>query len=337
MQNGKVIIPTSLCQQAVKWYHHYLQHPGHSRLEETMRSVMYWKGMHTTIQKNIKSCRPCQVNKRHSQKYGHLPPKLVITTPWKALCVDLIGPYTLKGRDGSRIDFICLTMINPATSWFEIVELPTVAQETTVPPVDKGKKVTFAKNTKVAKPYFDKSSAQISNLVYKTWFSRYPQCQYKIYNNGSEFKLHFQSLCNTYGIKRKPTSVKNPQANAILERIHGILGNMLHTSELNMAELVKASDIDIFLSDATWAVCSTYHTVLKAYPGAAIFGRDLLFDIPFIADWQKIGECRQRLTDLSNAYENEGRIDYDYKVGQKVLLRKEGILHNTESRWHKKP
>ncbi len=118
----------------------------------------------------------CQVNKKHSQKYGHLPPKLVITTPWKALCVDLIGPYTLKGKDGSIIDFMCLTMINPATSWFEIVELSTVTQETTVPPVGKGKKVTFAKNTKVAKPYFDKSSAQISNLVYKTWFSRYPCC-----------------------------------------------------------------------------------------------------------------------------------------------------------------
>jgi hypothetical protein len=208
----KVIIPTSLHQRAVKWYHHYLQHPGQLRLEETMRSVMYWKGMRTTIQRHVKSCRSCQVNKRHSQKYGHLPLKLVITTPWKALCVDLIGLYTLKGKDGPSIDFMCLTMINPATSWFEIVELPTVAQEMTVPPAGKGKKVTFAKITEVAEPYFDKRSAQISNLVYKTWFSRYPRCRYIIYDNGSEFKLHFWSLCNTYGIKRKPTSVKNPQA-----------------------------------------------------------------------------------------------------------------------------
>ncbi len=47
---------------------------------------------------------------------------------------------------------------------------------------------------------------------------------------------------------------------------------MLCTSKLDVAEMVKASDIDVFLSDATWAVCSTYHTVLKASPGAAIFG-----------------------------------------------------------------
>jgi hypothetical protein len=126
-KNGKVMIPTSLWNRAVSWYHHYLQHPGHSSLKETMRSVMYWKSMHTTIQKYVKSCRSCQVNKRHSQKYGHLPPKLVITTPFKALCVDLIGPYTLKGKDGLSNDFMCLTMINSTTSWFEIVELPTVA------------------------------------------------------------------------------------------------------------------------------------------------------------------------------------------------------------------
>ncbi len=63
----------------------------------------------------------------------------------------------------------------------------------------------------------------------------------------------------------------------------------------------------------------------------------MLFDIPFIADWQKIGKYRQRLTDRSNARENKGRIDYDYEVGQKVLLRKEGILRNAEPRWHKKP
>jgi hypothetical protein len=93
-----------------------------------------------------------------------------------------------------------------------------------------------------------------------------------IYNNGSEFKLHFCNLCKTYGVKRKPPSIKNPQANAILEHIHAVSTNMLHTAKLDMAELVNASDIGIFSADAVWAICSTYHTVLKASPSAAIFG-----------------------------------------------------------------
>jgi hypothetical protein len=40
------------------------------------------------------------------------------------LSVDLIGPYTLKGKDDTAIDFMAFTMIDPATSWFKIVEFP---------------------------------------------------------------------------------------------------------------------------------------------------------------------------------------------------------------------
>ena len=60
--------------------------------------------------------------------------------------------------------------------------------------------------------------------------------------------------------------------------------NMLRTSELDMADSVEPEDISTFLNDAAWAtIRSTYHTVLKASPGAAIFGRDMLFDIPYLA------------------------------------------------------
>jgi hypothetical protein len=59
-------------------------------------------------------------NKRHSQKYGHVLSKLVIMTPQRALCVALIRQYTLKGIDNTRINFMCLTMIDPATSWSDI-------------------------------------------------------------------------------------------------------------------------------------------------------------------------------------------------------------------------
>jgi hypothetical protein len=110
---------------------------------------------------------------------------------------------------------------------------------------------------------------------------------------------------------------------------------MLHTVELDMAELVNASDIDIFLAGAAWANCSTHHTVLKTSSGTAIFGQDMLFVIPFIADWKKIGEHRQRLTDLNTAHENKGRIDYDYKVGQKILVRNKDILRKAQSIWQK--
>ena len=74
-------------------------------------------------------------------KYGKLPAKLAITTPWEALCVDLIGPYTLKGKDKPVIDFMCVTMIDPATCWFEIAELLiSQSSELDIPMGTKGHK-----------------------------------------------------------------------------------------------------------------------------------------------------------------------------------------------------
>ncbi len=189
----------------------------------------------------------------------------------------------------------------------------------------------------IVEEIFDKISERIAWLVNKMWLSRYPRCCFVIYNNGSEFKLNFEYLCITYGIKRKPTTVKNPQANAILECLHQVLAQMLRTAELNMAEIVTPDDVDVFVDNAAWAICSTYHTVLKTSPGMAIFGCNMLFDIPFIADWNKIGNYRQHQTDLNTARENSKQVDYDYKVGNKVLLTEEGILRKAESPCSKKP
>ena len=118
-----LVVPKDLQDQVVAWYHHNLQHPGSTHLEETLRSAMYWKGMRHTIRSHVKKCHSFQVNKRRKHKYGKLPTKLAITIPWEAVCVDLIGPYTLKGKDGTQIDFMCVTMIDPATSRFETKEL----------------------------------------------------------------------------------------------------------------------------------------------------------------------------------------------------------------------
>ncbi len=52
----------------------------------------------------------------------------------------------------------------------------------------------------------------------------------------------------------------------------------------------------------------------------------MLFDIPLIADWKQIGEFRLHQTDRSNKRENSSRVDYNYKVGDKILIRKDGIL-----------
>ena len=115
--------------------------------------------MRNTVRSYVKKCHSCQTNKWQKLKYGKLPTKIAVTTPWEALCVNLVGPYTLKGKNGTQIDFMCLTMIDPASSWFEIVELP-VLETLNNPPVVSKKGTKAHKQPKEA--YFDKSSAMIA-------------------------------------------------------------------------------------------------------------------------------------------------------------------------------
>ena len=63
----------------------------------------------------------------------------------------------------------------------------------------------------------------------------------------------------------------------------------------------------------------------------------MLFDIPILADWNKIGDHRQHQTDLNTECENCSRRDWDYKVSDKVLLRKDGSLHKSESQYEFDP
>ncbi len=118
--------------------------------------------MLTAISRYVKTCDCCQKGKSRKWKYSELPPKIAETVPWQTVCVDLIGPYTLKSKDGTILDFMCLTMIDPVIRWFEIVELPTTD-------------ITYVRNGKeMIEVIIDKFSAMVSHLFNKSWLSRYP-------------------------------------------------------------------------------------------------------------------------------------------------------------------
>ena len=58
----------------------------------------------------------------------------------------------LKGKDGTVLDFMCLTMIDPASGWFEKFELPVIEIRPRT-----GKKVK-------KEEILDKTSKQIARL-----------------------------------------------------------------------------------------------------------------------------------------------------------------------------
>lgn len=216
--------------------------------------------------------------------------------PWDKMCIDLIGPYTIrrKGKNAKDLVCKCVTMIDPATSWFEIHQ------------------------------YNDKRSVTVANIAEQEWFSRYPWPSQVTYDRGSEFIGHdFQDMLkNDYGIKRKPITVRNPQANAIVERIHQVIGNIIRTFELQDNYLDEDDPWKGILSATAFAVRSTYHTTLQRTPGQLVFGRDMIFNVQHTANWEYIRSRKQKLIKKNNLNENKKRIPHTYSIGDRVMLRK---------------
>jgi hypothetical protein len=90
---------------------------------KTLRMHFTWPGLNEDVEKVCRRCYTCQLTKKTKKKYGHLPPKKAEVAPWDTLCIDLIGPYTMKEHGKKKWILHCLTMIDPATGWFEIAEI----------------------------------------------------------------------------------------------------------------------------------------------------------------------------------------------------------------------
>jgi hypothetical protein len=144
------------------------------------------------------------------------------------------------------------------------------------------------------------------------------------YDRGSEFiGKDFQKMIkNDYGIKGKPITVRNPQANAIVERVHQVIGNIIRTFELEDNYLDEEDPWKGILSATAFAICSTFHTTLNHTPGQLVFGRDMIFNIKHKANWEFIRQKKQNLIDKNNERENAGRIPHVYNIGDKVLLKR---------------
>ena len=289
--NDKIVIPTTLQTHITQWYHTYLCHPGETRTEKTIRQHFTWTNLRNTVHNICQKCDTCQRTKKSIKKYGLLPEKEAEAIPWEKLCVDLIGPYKIKNTTNQQILTLwCLTMIDPATGWIEIREIK------------------------------NKDASNIANLVEQTWLTRYPWPMELTYDRGTEFMGEFALMIEEdYGIKRKGTTVRNPQANSILERVHQTFGNIIRTFEVHHSEMTSESPWDGILSATMFALRATYHLTLQATPIQLVFGRDAMLNVQFQADWQLIKQLKQKQIHQDNLKENKRRIPHEYKIGDKVL------------------
>ena len=97
-----------------------------------------------------------------------------------------------------------------------------------------------------------------------------------------------------YGIKTKPDSSGNPQANVTMERIHQLLGNIVRTYNLQETYVDDAEPCMGILATEDFSVRSTYHRTKQKSPGQLVFGQDMILPIKHIANWRHICQRKQK-------------------------------------------
>ena len=108
-------------------------------------------------------------------------------------------------------------------------------------------------------------------------------------------------------------------SNAILERIHQVLGNLVHNFKVQKPYVGKNDPWTGILAYAAFSIRSTTIRQKCYSPGQLIFGHDMILLIKHRVDWGLI--CQQKQTQMirDNDSKNKHRFDYDYKVGDKFM------------------
>ena len=288
----KIFLPTLLLNNAVQWYHLSLGHVGSARLRDTMSQHLYHPILHTQIEQTMAQCKDCQKNKTSTCSHGQLVPRKVSSHLWQEVAVDLIGPWKLSIHN-VEVSFTALVIIDLVTN---LVELICVN---------------------------NKTSAHVVLQFKHAWLAWYLTPRKCLHDQGSKFLgCPLQQMLAAHGIQSCPTTAKNPQANAICERMHQMIGNSIHTMQVLTPPLgldAAYQLVDHALANCLFATQSVVHSGLQSTPGALAFGRNMILNIPTVADWNLIRQHYQQLVDKRLLATSRQGFSHDYNVGDKVL------------------
>ena len=115
----------------------------------------------------------------------------------------------------------------------------------------------------------------VANVLEQTWLTRYPWPEQVVLDKGSEFMGEVREMLQDYGIKRRPITTRNPQANAMVERAHQTVHNLVRTMQLQ--DRSQSDEHEPFAGDLSacrMAMRATVHTTTRATPMQLVFNRD---------------------------------------------------------------
>ena len=112
-------------------------------------------------------------------------------------------------------------------------------------------------------------------------------------------------------------------SNAVLERIHQVLGNLVPTFNISQTYVDENDPWTGILAVAVFSIISKTNRLKGYSPGQSLFDRDMILPIKHRVDWEIIYQQNQAQISKDNIRKNRHRFDYDYKVGENAMITKQ--------------
>jgi hypothetical protein len=238
--------------------------------------------------------KDCQKYKLAGRGYGLLPKQEVWIAPWEEVAINLIRPWKVKVI-GQQVEFNALTCIDTSSNLVKLIRVD------------------------------NKTAEHIRDKFTQSWLCQYPCPVQCLHDKGCEFiGQNFQWPLEILYIKDVCSTSKNPQSNAICERMHRTIANVLrtlvHTNPPR--NMTQARDIiEDALETVMHAMQTSVATTLGSTPGALAFAQGMFLNVPLIADWQAIVRTCEHHVNENLRCANRKQRQYDYALGQQVLKK----------------
>ena len=117
---NRVVIPQAGHAAVMRELHE--GHPGICRMKSLARSVAWWPGIDADLERMVKDCHECQIN-RKSPAPAPLHPWEWPTRPWARIHIDFTGPFLGKQF---------LVVVDAHSKWLEVVPVPNLTSQITI-------------------------------------------------------------------------------------------------------------------------------------------------------------------------------------------------------------
>lgn len=317
-------VPSSMVNSLLYASHNDPMSGGHFSFERTYNKLkhhFWWPHMRSTIRNHIKSCGPClRFNVSRQKKFGRLHTIPPPDGPFQIIGIDYCGPMRRTPRDNKYV----LVITDYFTRYVTAIPLPNCTAETT------------AEN------------------LFNEIFCKFGIPETIISDRGTHFHnqlmAHMKLLIGYNHIYSTPY---HPQSNGIVERF-----NSTFISQISKLQDEELNNWDEYLQAIVFAYNSGIHKTTKFSPYELVFGRpprlpihekphhfSLLNPNDYLEQLKKTLKhvhqfARNNILQQQSknkTYYDKNRLDPHFKVGDRVLIKVQGVKGKLDPRFSTTP